>query len=419
DFDGDQMAVHIPLSYKARLEAKTLMLSSNNILSPANGEAIVTPTQDIAAGCYYLTLERREKDKERAFSCWDEVVLAYKSDKVRLHQRIKLLIDGKWVQTTPGRIIFNQILPQEMEFQNRLVDKKTLAEIVSKIWQKYGNVTTVRTLDKIKRLGFDFATRSGLTFAFSDIPKIKEKERLLTDTEQQVKKFSLLAQKGKVSQQEKYIEIIGLRTRVIEQIGKRVLQYLSRNPLNPLYLMWKSGARGSADQLRQIAGMRGLMARSIRETYRRELWEEAFKREPNIPSHLIKQYFYPIAGGGIKGRIGEEPVRSSFEEGLSTAEYFFSTSGGRKGLIDTALKTAYAGYLTRKLVAATENVIVTEKDCGTTDGFSMRALIEEKKEVESLRKRIVGRITASSLMDPSSRKLIVGSNQEITEKLAE
>jgi len=161
------------------------------------------------------------------------------------------------------------------------------------------------------------------------------------------------------------------------------------------------------------------MARSIRETYRRELWEEAFKREPNIPSHLIKQYFYPIAGGGIKGRIGEEPVRSSFEEGLSTAEYFFSTSGGRKGLIDTALKTAYAGYLTRKLVAATENVIVTEKDCGTTDGISMVALIEERKEVESLRKRIVGRITASSLMDPSSRKLIVGSNQEITEKLAE
>lgn len=418
DFDGDQMAVHIPLSYQARLEAKTLMLSSNNILSPANGEAIVTPTQDIAAGCYYLTLERREKGKERAFSCPDEAVLAYESDKVRLHQNIKLLIDGKWLQTTPGRVIFNQILPQEMEFQNRLIDKKTLAEIVSRIWQKYGNVTTVRTLDKIKRLGFDFATRSGLTFAFSDIPKIEEKERLIADTEQEVKKFNLLAKEGKISQPERYMEIIGLRTRVVEQIGERVLQYLSRNPLNPLYLMWKSGARGSADQLRQIAGMRGLMAKSIRETYRRELWEEAFKKEPNIPSHLIKQYFYPISGGGIKGRIGEEPVRSSFDEGLSSAEYFFSTSGGRKGLIDTALKTAYAGYLTRKLVAAAENVIVTEKDCATTDGISMRALIEEKKEVESLKKRIVGRITASSLMDPSSRRLIIEPNQEITDKLA-
>ncbi|MEE9191663.1 MAG: DNA-directed RNA polymerase subunit beta', partial [Candidatus Aerophobetes bacterium] len=419
DFDGDQMAVHIPLSYQARLEAKTLMLSSNNILSPANGETIVGPTQDIAAGCYYLTLQRRENGKERAFSCPDEAVLAYELDKVRLHQNIKLLIDGKWLQTTPGRIIFNQILPQEMEFQNRLIDKKTLAEIVSGIWQKYGNVTTVRTLDKIKRLGFDFATRSGLTFAFSDIPKIEEKERLIADTEQEVKKFNLLAQKGKISQQERYMKIIGLRTRVAEQIGEKVLQYLSRNPLNSLYLMWKSGARGSTDQLRQIAGMRGLMAKPIRETYRRELWEEAFKREPNIPSHLIKQYFYPISGGAIKGRIGEEPVRSSFEEGLSTAEYFFSTSGGRKGLIDTALKTAYAGYLTRKLVAAAENVVVSEKDCGTTNGISMRALTKEKKEVESLGKRIVGRITASSLMDPSSKKLIIEPNQEITDKLAE
>ncbi|KKM12487.1 hypothetical protein LCGC14_1720100, partial [marine sediment metagenome] len=419
DFDGDQMAVHIPLSYQARLEAKTLMLSSNNILSPANGEAIVAPTQDIAAGCYYLTLERKEKDKERAFSCPDEAILAYESNKARLHQRIKLLIDGKWVQTTPGRVIFNQALPQEMGFQNRLVDKKTLAEILSIIWQKYGNVITVEVLDKIKRLGFDFATRSGLTFAFSDIPKIKEKERLLSRTEQEVKKLSLLAEKGKISQQERYIEIIGLRTRLAEQIGEKVLQYLSRNPLNPLYLMWKSGARGSTDQLRQIAGMRGLMAKSIREIYARELWEKAFKGKSNIPSHLIKQYFYPISGGGIKGRIGEEPVRSSFEEGLSTAEYFFSTSGGRKGLIDTALKTAYAGYLTRKLVAAAENVIVTEKDCATTAGIFIGPSAEKEKEAESLKKRIVGRITASSVMDPSSKKLIIESNQEITEKLAE
>jgi len=228
DFDGDQMAVHIPLSYQARLEARTLMLSSNNILSAANGEAIVAPTQDIAAGCYYLTLERKEKDKERAFSCPDEVVLAYELDKVRLHQNIRLLIDEKWVQTTPGRVIFNQVLPREMGFQNRLVDKKTLAEIVSKIWQQYGNVTSVEVLDKIKKLGFAFATQSGLTFAFSDIPKIKEKERLLSRTEQKVKSFSLLAEKGTISQQERYIEIIGLRTRVAEQIGEKVLQHLSR-----------------------------------------------------------------------------------------------------------------------------------------------------------------------------------------------
>jgi len=183
--------------------------------------------------------------------------------------------------------------------------------------------------------------------------------------------------------------------------------------------MWKSGARGSADQLRQIAGMRGLMAKSIREIYARELWDKAFKRKPNIPSHLIKQYFYPISGGGIKGRIGEEPVRSSFEEGLTAAEYFISTSGGRKGLIDTALKTAYAGYLTRKLVAAAENVIITEKNCATTGGISIGPSAEEKKEAESLKRRIVGRITASSVIDPSSKKVIIGSNQEITEKFAE
>ena len=419
DFDGDQMAVHIPLSYQARLEAKTLLLSSNNILSAANGEAIVIPTQDIAAGCYYLTLERRENGKERAFSCPEEAILAYQLDKLRLHEGIKLFIDEKWVQTTVGRVIFNQVLPQEMKFQNRLVDKKTLVEIFSIIWQKYGNVTTAEVLDKIKKLGFAFATQSGLTFAFSDIPKIKEKGEFLSDNEREVKKLNSLAKKGKISQQERYIEIISLRTRVAEQIGKKVLQYLSRNPLNPLYLMWKSGARGSADQLRQIVGMRGLMAKPIRETYAKELWEEAFKREPNIPPHVIKQYFYPISGGAIKGRIGEEPVRSSFEEGLTAAEYFISTSGGRKGLIDTALKTAYAGYLTRKLVAAAENVIITEKNCATTTGIFIGPRAGEKKEAESLKKRIVGRITASSVTDPSSKKLIVQSKQEITEKLAE
>jgi DNA-directed RNA polymerase subunit beta' len=419
DFDGDQMAVHIPLSYEAQLEARTLMLSSNNILSPANGDPIVTPTQDITAGCYYLTLEREESGKEEVFSCPDEVILAFDLEKIDLHQRIKLLVDGEWVQTTPGRVIFNQILPEEMEFENRLIDKEVLGEIISKIWQKYGNVTTVEVLDEIKRLGFEFATQSGLTFALSDVPKILEKKELLRHTEDEVKGFGLLAKEGRISEEERYMEVVDLRMRVVDQIGGKVSQYLSRDPFNPLYLMWKSGARGSADQLRQIVGMRGLMARSIRETYRRELWDEVFKRQPNIPSELIKQYFYPISGGRLKGRIGEEPVRSSFEEGLTAPEYFISTSGGRKGLVDTALKTAYAGYLTRKLVAVAENVIVTEKDCGTIDGIFIGPLIEEKNEVEYLRKRTVGRITASPVIDPGSKEPIVGSNQEITEELAE
>ena len=419
DFDGDQMAVHIPLSYEAQLEARTLMLSSNNILSPANGDPIVTPTQDIAVGCYYLTLEKEKKVGEKLFSCSDEVTLAYESEKIDLHQRIKLLVDGRLIQTTPGRVIFNQVLPEGMEFENRLVDKDVLAQIISKIWQKYGNVAAARVLDEIKKLGFDYATRSGLTFSLSDVPKIKEKKELLEETEEEAKGFSLLAEEGEISEEERYMEVIDLRMRVVDQIGKKVSRYLSRDLFNPLYLMWQSGARGSADQLRQIIGMRGLMARSVRETYRRELWDEVFKRQPNIPSELIKQYFYPISGGRLKGRIGEEPVRSSFEEGLTAPEYFISTSGGRKGLVDTALKTAYAGYLTRKLVAVAENVIVTEKDCGTIDGVSIGPLLGEKKEVESLRKRIVGRITASAVIDPSSKEVIVGSNQEITEELAE
>ena len=419
DFDGDQMAVHVPLSYETQLEARTLMLSSNNILSPANGDPVVTPTQDITAGCYYLTLEGEGNGEKKVFSCPDEVILAYELEKIDLHQRIKLLVDGKWVQTTPGRVVFNQILPEGMEFENRLIDKEVLAEIISKIWQKYGNVTTVEVLDEIKRLGFEFATRSGLTFALSDVPKIQEKKELLKYSEEEVKGFSLLAEEGRISEEERYMEVIDLRMRVVDQIGEKISRYLSRDPFNPLYLMWKSGARGSADQLRQIVGMRGLMARSIRETYRRELWDEVFKRQPNIPSELIKQYFYPISGGRIKGRVGEEPVRSSFEEGLTAPEYFISTSGGRKGLVDTALKTAYAGYLTRKLVAVAENIIVTEEDCGTIDGILIGLLNEEKKEVECLRKRIVGRITASPVMDPGSKEPIVGSNQEITEELAE
>jgi len=184
-------------------------------------------------------------------------------------------------------------------------------------------------------------------------------------------------------------------------------------------MMWKSGARGSADQLRQIVGIRGLMARSIRETYRRELWDEVFKRGLNISPEVIRQYFYPLSGGRLKGRIGEEPIRSSFKEGLTTPEYFLSTSGGRKGLVDTALKTAYAGYLTRKLIAVAQNVIITEKDCGTIDGIVMKPLIKEGKVIESLKRRILGRVTASPVVDPSTGETIIGANEEITEEIAD
>jgi len=420
DFDGDQMAVHVPLSFEAQLEAKLLMSPCNNLMSPAHGEPIIIPTQDIIIGCYYLTLMEEEKEEaKRAFSSPEEVILAYDSGKIKLHKKIKVLINGNWVETTPGRVIFNQILPEGMDFQNYLVDKSTLSQLITKIWKEYGDKETVVFLDKVKELGFKFATKSGLTFSLDDIPTIREKQRLLELMEEEATGYKLLAEEGSITQEERYIDIIDLITRITDMIEEKVKNYLSKDKFNPLYMMWVSGARGSAEQLRQIVGMRGLMSRPIRETYRRELWDEVFRRNLPIPPDVIRQYFYPAPGGKLVGRIGEEPIRSSFKEGLSAPEYFMSTSGGRKGLVDTALKTAYAGYLTRKLVAVAQNVIITEEDCGTIDGFDMGALIEEGQELESLYDRIVGRVTAAPVINPATGEQIVGANQEITEEIAE
>lgn len=417
DFDGDQMAIHIPLSYEAQLEARTLLLSTNNLLSPSDGNPVFAPSRDIAVGCYYLTIKGKKEDEEKVFSSLDEAIIAYELKKVSLHQSIKLFHQGKWIETTPGRVIFNEILPKGIGFENSLIGKSRFAKIISKVWKKYGNAVTVEFLDKAKELGFQYATKSGLTFAMSDVPDIAEKEKMLHYAEEEIRGFSLLAEEGRISEEERYKDAIDLRMRVIEQIGEKVSHYLSINPFNSLYMMWQSGARGSADQLRQIIGMRGLMARSIRETYRRELWDEVFRRDLDIPPEVIKQYFYPLSGGRLKGRIGEEPVRSSFKEGLTAPEYFMSTSGGRKGLVDTALKTAYAGYLTRKLVAVAQDLVITQKDCGAIDGLSMKALGEKGKVEQSLRKRILGRITASLVLDSSTEKVIIDSNEEITEDI--
>ncbi len=415
DFDGDQMAIHIPLSYEAQLEASTLMLPVNNLLSPANGNPIFAPTQDITVGCYYLTIKGKKEEKEKVFSNLDEIIIVYELKKVFLHQPIKLLHKGKWIETTPGRAIFNEILPQGMGFENSLVDKNRLTRITAKIWQKYGNAVTVEFLDKVKKLGFEYATKSGLTFAMSDVPDIVRKKKVLQHAEEEVRGFNLRAEDGEISEEERYRDVIDVRMRVIDQITKMVSDYLSINPFNSLYMMWKSGARGSATQLRQIIGMRGLMSRSIRETYRRELWDEVFKRKLEIPSDIIKQYFYPLSGGRLKGRIGEEPVRSSFKEGLTAPEYFISTSGGRKGLVDTALKTAYAGYLTRKLVSVGQNLIINQEDCGAIDGLSVKRPDKGGGTRQSLGERILGRVTALPVINPSTEKVIIDSNKEITE----
>ncbi len=417
DFDGDQMAIHIPLSYEAQIEASTLMLPVNNLLSPANGNPIFVPTQDITVGCYYLTIKGKKEEKEKVFSSLDEIIIAYELKKVFLHQPIKLLNEGKWIETTPGRAIFSEILPPGIGFENSLVDKNRLTRIIGKIWQKYGNAVTVEFLDKVKKLGFEYATKSGLTFAMSDVPDIVKKKEVLRYAEEEVKGFNLRAEDGEISEEERYKDVIDVRMRVIDQIGKMVSDYLSMNPFNSLYMMWKSGARGSATQLRQIIGIRGLMSRSIRETYRRELWDEVFKRKLDIPPDTIKQYFYPLSGGRLKGRIGEEPVISSFKEGLTAPEYFASTSGGRKGLVDTALKTAYAGYLTRKLVSVGQNLIINQEDCGAINGLSVKRSGEERGIRQSLGERILGRVTASPVINPSTEKVIIDSNKEITENI--
>lgn len=414
DFDGDQMAVHLPLSVESQMEAKILMSPENNLLSPAYGGSIATPTQDMTLGCYYLTIMEDEKEEaKRAFSSPEEVMLAYDTGGVKLHRKIKIMIDGEWVETTPGRVIFNQILPENMEYQNYALNKSTVSRLMVKIWKEYGERETVRVLNEIKKLGFKFATQSGLTFSLSDIPTIKEKPKLLEDMEDEAAGYKMLAEEGAITPEEKYIDIIDLITRITEIIGGKVLHHLSQNRFNPLYMMWDSGARGSANQLRQIIGMRGLMSRSIRETYRRELWEEAFRRDLPIPTDVIRQYFYPAPGGRLVGRVAEEPIRSSFKEGLSAPEYFISSSGGRKGLVDTALKTAYAGYLTRKLVSVAQNLIVSEEDCGTIDGFDMEALVEDGQEIEPLADRILGRVTATPVADPKTGDHIIDANQEI------
>jgi len=420
DFDGDQMAIHVPLSFEAQLEAKVLMSPENNLISPAHGEPIVTPTQDITLGCYYLTAMGDKEEKTiKAFSSSEEVILAYETGKIRLHYKVKVLINDKWVETTPGRVIFNQVLPEGMEFQNYTTRKSSMSKLIIKIWRKFGDRETVSVLDNIKKLGFEFATKSGLTFSLSDIPSIEEKPKLLEEMEDETKGYKMLVEEGLITLEEQYIDVIDLISRVTDIIGDKVIQSLSQDRFNPLYMMWDSGARGSAEQLRQIVGIRGLMSRSIRETYRHELWDEAFRRDLPLSSEVIRQYFYPTAGGKLVGRIGEEPIRSSFKEGLLATEYFISTSGGRKGLVDTALKTAYAGYLTRKLVAAAQNVIIAEEDCGTIDGFDIGPLVEEDQEIESLAERILGRVTAAPVIDPTTGKQIIDANQEISAEITE
>ena len=410
DFDGDQMAVHIPLSPEAQIEASTLMLASNNVLSPAHGGPITVPTQDMVLGMYYLTKARPgTKGEGRTFASIDDVLIALEMGEVETLSPIKLRYTGKvidltkafdsqnvthtepiefvkqYMETTVGRVILNDVLPTDMPFINGLLKKKGLAQLVQHCYLKFGLIVTVQMLDEIKKLGFLYATRAGISIGIDDMVVPDEKAKLVKDAEKAVIEVMSQYQEGAITQGERYNKIIEIWSKVTERVSDEMFKSMEEDDrtgryLNPIYIMADSGARGSKQQIRQLSGMRGLMAK---------------------PS----------------GEIIEQPITANFREGLDVLQYFISTHGARKGLADTALKTADSGYLTRRLCDVAQDVIVTDLDCGTGDGIYVEPIIESGEIIEPLRDRIVGRVALEDQLDYEGN-LIVGVNSEITEELA-
>jgi DNA-directed RNA polymerase subunit beta' len=411
DFDGDQMAVHIPLSPEAQIEASVLMLSSNNILSPAHGAPIAIPSQDIVLGCYYLTKAKSgAKGEGRAFGNADDVMLALEAGELETLSPIRLRYSGalqdltaarddqdvlhtevqdvenKIVNTTVGRVILNQSIPREMPFVNGLLKKKGLQQLVQSCYLRFGLEKTVEMLDALKHLGFTYATRSGLSIGIDDLIIPKEKQSLVTKARDEVIRVESQYLEGAITNGERYNKVIAIWSEATEEIANAMfgeMEALDKEgrTFNPVYIMADSGARGSKQQIRQLAGMRGLMAK---------------------PS----------------GEIIETPITANFREGLEVQHYFISTHGARKGLADTALKTADSGYLTRRLVDVAQDVIISEIDCGTLDGIEARAIVESGEIIEPLRDRIIGRVTLEKITDPFSGATIVDVNDEIDEELA-
>lgn len=392
DFDGDQMAVHVPLSYEAQLEANLLMLSSHNIMSPQNGSPIVVPTQDIVLGCYYLTKHKDgDKGEGLTFGSPEEVIIAYNSKVIGLHAKIKVRIDGQIIETTTGKIIFNQIVPKEMGYYNQVLVKKTFGGFIGKMFLKLGNKVTAKFLDDLKELGFRYSTAGGLSVSYADMIIPEEKELLITKANKKVEGILNEHEQGVITDAERYNKIIDVWTHTTNDVAKALMDKIRfhNGGFNSLHMMVDSGARGSQEQVRQLAGMRGLMMK---------------------PQKSLS---------GQAGEIIENPIVANFKEGLSVLEYFISTHGARKGLADTALKTADAGYLTRRLVDVAQDVIITEDDCGTILGIEIKALKDVEQEREPLAERVIGRVTQEDVFDPRTDELIVGSGQLITESIAE
>ena len=386
DFDGDQMAVHVPLSPEAQLEASVLMLAPYNILSPANGAPIAAPSQDIVLGCYYLTrVKIGEKGEGRGvFSDPDEVRAAYDAEEVGLLASIKVRINGEMTETTVGRCIFNEHLPESLRFINQEMNRRELTRLIAQCHYVLGNAETVKLLDNLKDLGFRYATLAGISIGIDDMHIPSTKGKLIDGANREIITIEQEYQDGLITKGERYNKIIDIWTHVTERVSDEMFREIEaeeRGEFNPVFMMADSGARGSRQQIRQLAGMRGLMAK---------------------PS----------------GEIIETPITANFREGLTVLQYFISTHGARKGLADTALKTADSGYLTRRLVDVAQDVIVTEVDCGTPNGIWVTPLIEGGEIIQPLRDRILGRVALDDIVDPFTGEVLVRGNQEIVEVLA-
>ena len=421
DFDGDQMAVHLPLSFEAQIEASTLMLSTNNIFSPANGQPIIAPSQDMVLGIFYLTKNpHKQYEQRRIFTSLSELFLAYGHGLTHTHRAVEVRMapgtlvklargaealevgeDGKvavadeasgevervFVRTTIGRAIFNDILPPGMPYYNYELDKKGIAGLISDCHRLLGRDATLTLLDDLKDLGFKSSTRAGLSFSKDDMRVPETKQRILDTTQREIDKVEKSFQKGNITDGERYLKVIDLWTQAREQVGQELMQVLRADQrgevyVNPIYCMVTSGARGSIDQIRQLAGMRGLMAK---------------------PS----------------GKIIETPIKANFREGLKVLEYFSSTHGARKGLADTALKTADAGYLTRKLTDVAQNVVITTDDCGTPNGMVKQAVHSGEKVVVSLALAVRGRVARTTIISTEDDEIFVRENELITEEIAQ
>ncbi len=413
DFDGDQMAVHIPLSLEAQIECRLQLLSINNLFSPADGRPVSTPSQDIILGLYYLTKERinhKEKEENIIFATQEEVLIAFDDGLVDLHKRIKLRLDypiwgeekpsliisqeevlseekekiaerkAKIIETTVGRVLFNQCLPEGFGYVNELLDKKKVGAVISNCYKRFGQTRTVKLLDDLKHLGFTHATLAGISIGISDLTTPSEKEEIIKNSKQEVSKIEDQYRKGIITGRERYNKIIDRWTHTTELLSDLVFKQM--DPFNPVFIMADSGARGSRLQIRQLSGMRGLMAK---------------------PS----------------GEIIENPITANFREGLTVLEYFISTHGARKGLADTALKTADAGYLTRRLVDVAQEIVITEDNCGTLNGITVAAIVEGDELVVSLKERIIGRVALDSIVDIVTDQKVVEAGELITEERAE